>query len=579
MEIGTGKSDITFLKNGYSMLGYGQIHNTAEYIKTRLYSRAMAFKSNGELFVFVCVDLCFVTPILKRKVMACLEKKQPALSLPSDRILLTAQHTHSGPSGFSEYGIYNMPTPGFHFDVVDFLGEKIAESIYVACNHLEPGTLNLASSSFAEDIPVGFNRSIDSYNSNPDVAKVSKNETFKAINRQMTLLLCKNSSGQPIGSINWFGVHTTSLSNDNHGLHFDNKGYACEYLEGDMKDVNHLAIFAQGSCGDVSPKFRYNPKQSASRGKYEGMYEEDDLSAAYNGKLQFEKAKEIINTIQCQPELGALSEASSIDSIISWVDFSNITIDAQRSTSKACVGLAFLMGVQMDGPGAPPALRIFVQIAYPFFKYGDLLFACFRSPQKRREIFKKYRVQGNKKIVIESGDRKIMGTRNISKLFLPGWIDESIAAFKFYHKTGALDDISWTPQVLPLQIVRLGKIIFIAIPFEITTTACKRLKKAMSELFNQEEVIVCPYSNAYAAYVPTPEEYQVQSYEGGHCYFGQWTLDALILKCCELAIEFKKDPQKRNPQTEAQPLFTDAYLKKWTPYETAWWKRRKKTID
>ena len=57
IEIGRGKSDITILKIGNSMLGYGQIFNTAETIKTRLYSRAIAFKDGNIIFVFVCVDL------------------------------------------------------------------------------------------------------------------------------------------------------------------------------------------------------------------------------------------------------------------------------------------------------------------------------------------------------------------------------------------------------------------------------------------------------------------------------------------------------------------------------------------
>jgi hypothetical protein len=54
-------------------------------------------------------------------------------------------------------------------------------------------------------------------------------------------------------------------------------------------DEKWSAGFAQDATGDVSPNFVWMSKLREYRGKYKDDYE----SAAYNGRLQFSKAKEI----------------------------------------------------------------------------------------------------------------------------------------------------------------------------------------------------------------------------------------------------------------------------------------------
>ena len=106
-----------------------------------------------------------------------------------------------------------------------------------------------------------------------------------------------------------------------------------------------------------------------------------------------------------------------------------------------------------------------------------------------------------------------------------------------------------TPQKLPFQIMRIGTIVIVAIAFEITTIAGKRLQKLLeNELLSDEikHVILSPYSNAYNGYITTNEEYQIQQYEGGHTVFGQWTLGAVKQICFDLVNEFKKPVKKRN---------------------------------
>ena len=136
---------------------------------------------------------------------------------------------------------------------------------------------------------------IDAFNSNPEVEKITHENRHLAVDREMTLLHFISAEGRALGSINWFAVHTSNLPNNYLKLCSDNKGFAATFLENEFNDKseNYIAAFAQGACGDVSARVKYNKKLPATRGKWEGYFPDDLKSSKFNGNLQFEKAKEI----------------------------------------------------------------------------------------------------------------------------------------------------------------------------------------------------------------------------------------------------------------------------------------------
>jgi neutral ceramidase len=86
------------------------------------------------------------------------------------------------------------------------------------------------------------------------------------------------------------------------------------------------------------------------------------------------------------------------------------------------------------------------------------------------------------------------------------------------------------PTTLPLQLVRIGDLALVAAPFELTTVAGRRLREAVDTILRPvgvREVVIAGLANDYANYVATPQEYQLQYYEGASTLFGVWTLDAL----------------------------------------------------
>ena len=570
--IGTGKGDITAFFKGIGLLGYGLPQHHMLAIETPLYARAFVFEQSDkqQKACFVNCELGFITPSLKQGVLAYLNKNHPDLQYNTSNLLISAQHTHCGPSGYSFHVIYNMSTPGFHQGVYDKIVNGIIESILKAEKSKQKANIQLGKSSFSPDIPVSFNRVIESYNANPEVKKFTHDTRNLAVDREMTLMHIISESGQPLGSINWFAVHTSSLPNNYNKLCSDNKGFASTYLEDSFQkeNPNYIAAFAQGACGDVSARVKYNSKLPATRGKWEGFYSDDLKSSKFNGNLQFEKAKEITNgsTITIKDE--------TIDSISVYVDFSKIDIDIKFTngkegcvTSPSCMGVTFLEGSIMDGPGLPLFLGRIAKGLARTTRSRELKDAIKQGNEYQKFIERKNKAQSVKDIGVASGERKFLGNFDADKIPLPAFADEIILNIKKMAKQGGFESKNpWSPQVLTLQILKIGNIGICGFPFEITTVASWRLKKTVEDALKSkgiDYVILAPYSNEYNGYITTNEEYQLQMYEAGHNVFGQWSLNALQQKFTELAKEFSQPIENRNIDKGVHPeIFTQEEIQK-----------------
>jgi len=574
LHVGFAKTDITAFKKGVGMLGYGLYLNTMEEIETPLYARTFAIKDKTEqlLLITIC-ELGFITDSIKEGVLNLLAQKAPELNISEQNLLMLAQHTHSGPGGYSFYPLYNMSIPGFVPEIYTELTEKIAISILDACKHYQDCTIHYNRSEFPPEQEVAFNRSIAAYNCNPEVRKLADDEIQFGVDRNMYMLHFKNAAGKNVASINWFGVHTTSLSNDNHKLCSDNKGFAAAYLELQMQreGANYMAAFAQSSAGDVTPKFVYNPKRTYRRGYFEGKFPDDMESAKYNGQLQCKLAAKLISAEALIPIDG------DIISFQKYYNFSNISIGQEftdgiegKVTSPACLGVSFLEGAWMDGPGASKALGYLTRQIVRSIQSWELLIARSSNDQKAKDILRKYEAQGVKDILIECGERKMLGTSDIKNLLVPGAVDASIKTFKEMHRKGSLSDKPWTAQVLPLQAVKLGNILLACFPFEITTIAAQQLKSSLLLMLagkGIDEVILCPYANSYQGYITTRAEYNFQAYEGGHTVFGEWSLAALQTCFADLLQQLFKPVAQREHGNVYPVVFEEKELLKRSYYK------------
>lgn len=585
LEVGSAKADITAFVKGVGMLGYGIYYNTMEAVETPLSARAFIFRDSESKrkICFVNCEVCFITIAIKKGVLKALERKHPDFGYDEDNLMLTAQHTHSGPGGYSYYGLYNLSVPGFVMDVYKKIVEGIVEAIVKAENNYKEATLSLGKGTFAPEIEVAYQRSPDAYNMNPEVKiKAGKDNRNICLDREMTLLKITATTGEEIGSINWFGVHTTSLPNTNRKVCYDNKGYASDYMETFFKEQgqpDYLSVFAQGTAGDVTPRMVYNPVYPFQRGQWEGKFPDDIKSAQYNGHLQFEKAKEIATGNHFIPVQG------EIDYELLYVNFSDVLCDARFANGKtdaqtgpAAMGIAFFEGTKIDGPGMHPVVGSIMRGFAGFIKFWENLKASFGSPEYKKIIERKYRTQGKKSILVESNTRRVLGTKHIDRIPVPGWADPAIATFKLFHIRAKDIKKPWTPKILPLQLFIIGDTALAGFPFEITTIGGKRLRESLLATLAErgiKEVILCPYANGYSGYITTYEEYQAQWYEGGHTVFGEWSLAALQTKFDVLARQMLKPKAERNvPHDAIPPDFTEEELNHFPFYKRAWYIRQ-----
>ncbi len=123
----------------------------------------------------------------------------------------------------------------------------------------------------------------------------------------------------------------------------------------------------------------------------------------------------------------------------------------------------------------------------------------------------------------------------------------------------------WLPPVLPLQLVRIGGLVVCTMPNEPTTVSGRRLRQTILAAAPEgvRHVVISPYANAYAGYLTTAEEYQVQHYEAGYTVYGPHTLAAMQTVVDQLAHRLGKGlppllgdlPERRSRASLARMAF------------------------
>jgi neutral ceramidase len=467
--IGAARYDITGPAAELGMLGYAMVDQGTAGIHSRLWARAFVIESpcNGQRLAIVVADLAMVTQALKQEVIRRLQERLgPAYD--DAHVLLTATHTHAGPGGYSHYALYNLTILGFDAQNFNAIAEGMVQAIRLAQENMQPGRILIAQ---GELLGAGFNRAPDAYAQNPaqERARYPRN-----VDTTMTLLRFQGLDGREIGALNWFPTHGTSMSNRNRLISADNKGYAAylfEKLKGSdpHSPEGFVAAFAQSNAGDVSPNLPGLPPDDVER-------------TALIGRLQFEKALDLY-TSAIRPLRGGIATRHT------YLKMDALTVDPQftdgtsRSTCPAALGVSFLAGTH-DGPG--------------YLREGS---SC-----QDVEEFSGWNLiceltttscQAEKPIILEMGTAR---------------------------------PYPYSPEVLPLQIVRMGDFALAAFPFEMTTMAGRRLREQMEAALataGVHTVELAALSNAYAGYITTREEYAYQDYEGASNHFGPWSLAAL----------------------------------------------------
>lgn len=485
--IGRGMADVTGPAVGVQLWGFGRPDQIGEGIHIRQRSRAFVIAQADnpkKRLAFVSADLGSIDHHIALEVVDRLQQRIGA-DYTLNNVVITATHTHSGPGGYwhprSDSGLDGGLYPE-HFEAIV---AGITESITKAHADLQPGNITINTGEVSN---AGVNRSNIAYLENP----LAERQRFTGnTNTTMTLLKFVDDSGA-IGMLNWYALHPTAMNFYNRLVSGDHKGYASLKMEQQngttyASDDDFVAAFAQSDPGDVTPNTNLDNT---------GPGATDVETTQIMGERQLQVAQRLFQEAST-PLTGP------IDSRQLYVDFSNLKVADQftgagpQRTCPSAYGYSFAGGSTEDGG----AHFLFEEGMTRQKAWLDWLIRLVTGAPRWTQAVKD--CQHPKPILFESG-------------------------------TG---DPPLQSQIHTVTLARIGQLVILALPVEVTTMAGRRLRETvMAELGDWAGYFqLAGYANGYAGYVTTPEEYQLQQYEAAHTLHGQWSLPGYQQVASQLA--------------------------------------------
>ncbi|KAJ9553849.1 hypothetical protein OSB04_017894 [Centaurea solstitialis] len=560
--IGVGSYDSTGPAAGVNMMGYANLDQSTAGVHFRLRARAfiVAESLDGPRIAFVNLDAGMASQLVTIKVLERLSERYGRV-YNDENVAISGTHTHAGPGGYLQYVLYSVTSLGFIPQSFDAIVTAIEMSIVQAHESLNSGSIFINTGDLDN---AGVNRSPSAYLFNPPGERA---RYPRDVDTLMTLLkFVDGTSRQSIGAFTWFATHGTSMSKDNTLISGDNKGAAARFFEDWFtstttksttnnaqdnmidalikkasaikatggqpcgpttsqgfkvrKNKAFVGAFCQSNVGDVSPNvlgafctdtglpcdFNHsschgNDQLCVGRGP---GYPDEKKSTKIIGERQFLKAVELFTSENEQL-------TGKIDYRHIYLDFTKIEVSLPGNrTAKTCpaaVGAGFAAGTT-DGPGAFG------------FQQGDKKINEFWK--RVRDFLQKpsdYQVecQKPKPVLISTGE-----------MFFP---------------------YAWAPAIVPIQILRIGKLVILSVPGEFTTMAGRRLRESVKqtlissgngEFDNNTHIVIAGLTNTYSQYIATPEEYEQQRYEAASTLYGPHTLPAYIQEFNKLAESMAK---------------------------------------
>ena len=488
-NIGAGIADITDTAVGLGMQGMADPFQKTAGVASRLYARAFVIEnrtSPKRRVAIVVADLWAGTAAVKAEVLRRLGAL-PRNPYKEANVLISGTHTHSAPGGYSDHKLYEHTVGGFDPHTFECVVSGMVRAIQNAHDNLAPGKIYINKG----NVPAkcGSQRSRLAYNANP---RAERDKYKSDTDTEMLLLkfVALDKGGElPLGELNWYAIHPTDLGQTNIRVSGDNKGDAASRFEKHMgtdyaAKKTFVAAFANANCGDVSGNVDFGARPDGKN---------DNAHMATHGRAQFNAARNLFNA--------AHDEVSgSIDFRHTRVDMSNVSIKGVqgRGTWPGGLGLAFAAGSTEDSVPVPPT----------GLKEGLVEPRLTRAERT---------VQGAAIGLLASA----FGTTSDTSDFVKGHHPKPLIL------RSGLFNPPVTPNVLPLQLLKIGDLVLAAIPGEITTMAGRRLKETiLAQLPGVKHLALATYANDYSQYITTKEEYDKQHYEGASTLFGPYTLMA-----------------------------------------------------
>ncbi|KAI1822064.1 Neutral/alkaline nonlysosomal ceramidase [Xylaria intraflava] len=518
--IGVGKGDITGPPVEINFAGYADISQVGTGLRQRIHSRAFIVGdavNKNDRFVYLVLDTATGDTALRYGILRGIAALGAEYSVYSQsNVAVTGTHSHSGPGAWWNYLLPQVTSFGFDQQSYQAIVDGAVLSVKRAHESLTEGYLDYGSVNITDG---NINRSLYAYLNNPASERAMYSDS---VDKEMTVLRFQRASdSKNIGILTWFPVHGTSVYQNSTHVTGDNKGVAEIMFEKAMQGEasaadGFVAGFSQANVGDTTPNVLgawcddgsgqmcslenstcADGKSQACHGRGPAFEKLDlGITSCYEiGTRQYEGARSVYDS------LASSGTAVVGPSVKSFHFFHNMTYwqfqlenGTQVQTCPSALGYSFAAGTT-DGPGAFD----FTQgdsgepTASPIW---EVVKAFLREPSAQQKA-----CQQPKPILLDVGE--------LSQPY------------------------AWSPNIVDIQMFRVGQLVIIVSPSEATTMAGRRWRDAIGAAaanFTQvkPKVVISGPSNSYAHYLTTPEEYAIQRYEGASTLFGQYELPAYI---------------------------------------------------
>ncbi|KAM0474141.1 hypothetical protein ACHAPX_007856 [Trichoderma viride] len=517
--IGVGKADITGPVVEINFAGYANLDQTGSGLRQRLYSRAFIIadaNNPNDRFVYLVLDTQSGDTAMRNGLLDGLKALGSEYSVyGQNNIALTGTHSHSGPGAWFNYLLPQITSLGWNKQSYQAIVNGAVLSVQRAHENLQEGYLDVGSTDISDG---AINRSLWAYLNNPDEERAQYNAETDIT---MTLLRFQRASdGKNIGVLSWFPVHGTSMLGNNTHASGDNKGVAAWLLESAMADdpnaaEGFVAGFSQANVGDTTPNVLGAwcddgsgqqcslENSTCADGKSQSChgrgpeFQALDLgvkSCLEMGRRQFAGAQSIYNSIDSS---GTPVTGSSVKAFHFFQDmrYFNFTLPdgTKAQTCPAALGYSFAAGTS-DWPGAFDFTQ--GESGNPDNPLWGVVGGLLKPPSPQQVA-----CQQPKPILLDVGE--------VSTPY------------------------AWTPNIVDVQMLRVGQLVVIISPSEATTMSGRRWKAAVAKeaatfLDESPIVVLGGPANSYAHYCATPEEYDIQRYEGASTLYGRNELNAYI---------------------------------------------------
>jgi len=517
--LGVGRADITGPVVEINFMGYADPKQLGSGVRQRIYARAFIIGSlvnPEERIVYLVLDTQSGDTAVRYGILQGLNELGSDYAVYNvHNIAVTGTHSHSGPGAWLNYLLPQITAKGFDKQSYNAIVNGTLLAIQRAHKSLKPGRLTFGT---AEVEDANINRSPYAYLANPEKERQRYQHD---VDKNITLLRFQHAD-QDIGVLTWFPVHGTSMLGNNTLVTGDNKGVAAYLFEESMGD-GFVAGFSQSNVGDTSPNVlgawcedgsgtqcsfetsvcSNNRSQAChGRGPFFGQNDAGTESCFEIGLRQFNGAADAFHNAQSGGS-GSTTISGPVSGFHVFRDFSNLTFPHPNgtmvSTCSAALGYSFAAGTT-DGPGA-----------FDFRQNNsgkanaNPLWAVVRdflhTPDERQ-----IQCHGLKPILLDVGQ--------------------------------TTSPYLWSPNIVDIQLLRVGQLIIIVAPGEATTMSGRRWKEAIAAAgaklslgagADQEPLVVLGGpANTYTHYIATEEEYSIQRYEGASTLYGPHTLNAYI---------------------------------------------------